>query len=174
MVVSHQADERIAGQGGARGIAREIFTGAEFKSGVLYCQRNEMIFKGFFVLHVAFGAADTHFEQRRLGDINVTTLNQLGHLPEEKGEQQRPDMRAIDVGVRHDDDPVIPDFVGIELIPADAATQRCDQRAHLRRGKHLVEAGLFDIQNLAFQRQDGLGAPGATLLGGTASRVALN
>ena len=40
--------------------------------------------------------------------------------------------------------------------------------------EHLVETGLLDIQNLAFERQDGLVLPVTTLLGRTTGRIALD
>ena len=78
---------------------------------------------------------------------------------------------AIDT---HDDDAVIAQFVDIEIVAADAAAQRGDQRADFGRAEHLVEARLLDVQDLALERQDGLRAPIAALLGRAAGRVALD
>src|ERR1700729_2715790 len=47
----------------------------------------------------------------------------------------------------HDDDAVIPQLVDIEVIAADAATQRRDERADFRRRQHLVEARLLDVED---------------------------
>ena len=83
-------------------------------------------------------------------------------------------MRTVDVGIGHDDDAVITQLVGIVVLLADATAQRRDERAHLRRREHLVEARLFDIEDLALQRQDGLRAPVAPLLGRAPGGVALH
>ena len=99
---------------------------------------------------------------------------QLRHLPVEERQQQRADVRAVDVRVRHDDDAVIAQLGEVELVLADAAAERRDQRADLRRRQHLVEARALDVQDLALQRQDRLRAPIAALLGGAAGRVALD
>ena len=52
------------------------------------------------VLHVGFALAALYLVERRLGNIDVPTLDKLRHLPEEEGEQQSADVAAIDIGVR--------------------------------------------------------------------------
>jgi len=42
--------------------------------------------------------------ERRLGDVDVAALDQTLHLPVEEREQERADVGAVDVGIRHDDD----------------------------------------------------------------------
>ncbi len=81
---------------------------------------------------------------------------------------------AVHVRVGHDDDAVIAQLGEIELVLADAATERGDQRADFRRRQHLVEARALDVQDLALQRQDRLGATIASLLGGAACGIALD
>ena len=82
-------------------------------------------------------------------------------------------MAAVHVGVRHEDDLVVPDLVGIEVL-SDARAESEDQRADLGEGEHLVEARLLDVQDLALEREDRLRAPVAPLLGRAAGRVALH
>ncbi len=48
------------------------------------------------------------------------------------------------------------------------------QRADFSGREHLVESSLLDVQDLALQRQDGLGAAIAPLLGGSTGRVTLD
>ena len=112
--------------------------------------------------------------ERRLGDVEVAALDQLRHLPVEEGQQQRADMRAVDVGVGHDDDLVVAQLVGVELVAADAGAERGDQRADLLAAQHLVEARALDVEDLAAQRQHRLEFAVAALLGGAAGRVALD
>ena len=83
-------------------------------------------------------------------------------------------MGAVDVGVRHDDDLVVAQLVGVELLAADAGAERGDQRADLLAAQHLVEARALDVEDLAAQRQHGLEFAVAALLGGAAGRVALD
>lgn len=83
-------------------------------------------------------------------------------------------MRAIHVGVGHQDDAVIAKLVGVVFFLADAAAERGDQRADFRGTQHAVEAGAFDIEDFAFQRQDGLGLAVAALFGRAACGVAFD
>ena len=83
-------------------------------------------------------------------------------------------MRAVDVGVGHDDDAVVAKLLDIEVLGADAAAERRDHRLDLVAAEHLVEPRLLDVQNLALERQDRLEAPIAALLGGPACRLALD
>ena len=83
-------------------------------------------------------------------------------------------MRAVNIRVRHDDDAKVADLVGIEFLAADTAAERGNQRADFDRGQHLVEAGLFHVQNLALERQNGLKAPVAALFGRATGGIALD
>ena len=83
-------------------------------------------------------------------------------------------MRPIDIGIGHQNNAKITELVGVELFSADAATQGGDQGSDFHRGQHLVETRFFNVQNLAFQRQDRLKAPVAALLGRAAGGIALH
>ena len=87
------------------------------------------------------------------------------HLPVEERQQQRPDVRSVHVGVRHDDDAVVAQLLDVEVLAADAAAERRDHRLDLVAAQHLVEARLLDVQDLALDRQDRLESPVASLLG---------
>ena len=126
------------------------------------------------VLHVAFLATLLHLVERRLRDVDVAAVDQLEHVAEKERQQQRANVRAVHVGVGHDDDAVVAELVDFEVAAADSAAERRDQGAHLRRREHLVEAGLLHVENLAAQGKDGLGAAVAPLLGRTARRIALH
>ena len=85
-------------------------------------------------------------------------------------------MRAVDVGVGHDDDPVIAELREVEAVadPLDAGAQRDDQRPHVLAGHDLVQPGLLDVEQLAAEGEDRLESPIAALLGGAASRITLD
>ena len=85
------------------------------------------------VLDVVLLLAALELVERRLRDVDVAPLDELGHLAVEERQQQRADVRAVDVRVRHDDDAVIAQVRDIELVAADAAAERRDQRADLVR-----------------------------------------
>ncbi len=83
-------------------------------------------------------------------------------------------MRAVDVGVGHQDDAVVAQLVRVVLVAADAGTERGDQRADLVGGQHAVEAGAFHVEDLAAQRQHRLVLAVAALLGRATCRVTLD
>ncbi len=89
-------------------------------------------------------------------------------MPEEEREQQRADVRAIHVRVGHDDDLVVAEAVEIErafAAVADAGADRGDECANFGVLQHLVEPRLFHVEDLAFDREDGLVVTVAALLG---------
>ncbi len=108
----------------------------------------------------------------------MAALDDLGHLPIKKGEQQRADMGAVDIGVGHDDDLVVAQLGDVEAfdigVAPDAGAKRGNQRADLGRGQHLVEAGTLHIQYFAAQRKHGLILAVPRLLGRTPGGIALD
>ncbi len=137
------------------------------------------------VLQVQLFLAVLHLVERRLGDVDVAALDQLGHLAVEEGEQQGADVRAVHVGIGHDDDAVVAKLVHVEIVRAvlagavgarlaDAGAQGGDERQDFVGGEQLLVARLLHVQDLAAQRQDGLELPVAALLGGAAGGVALD
>ena len=109
--------------------------------------------------------------QRRLRDVQVATVDEPRVVAEEEGQEERTDVRAIHVGVGHDDDLVVPQLVVIGVLLADARAHRGDERLDFLVGEHLVEAGAFRVQDLASQGQNGLRVRVAPLLGRTACGV---
>ena len=74
-------------------------------------------------------------------------------------------MQTVDVGIGHDDDLVIPEPADIEVPLSDARSKRRDDDFDFLILKHLVQAGLFDIQDLAAQGEEspGFSGPGPVL-----------
>ena len=112
--------------------------------------------------------------ERRLRDIDVAAHDELGHLAEEKRQQQRPDVRAVHVGVGHDDDLRVAEPRDVEFVFADAGAERRDEGADFLVPEHFVHARLLDVQDFSPQREDGLGAAVAAALCGAPGRVALD
>ena len=126
------------------------------------------------VLDVLLELALLDFVERRLGDVDVAAQDQLLHVAEEEGEQQRADVGAVDVGIRHQDQLAVTKLVEREVVFADAGAERRDHGADFFVAQHLVVAGLFHVQDFALQRQDGLVAAVAALLGGAAGGFTLD
>ena len=132
-----------------------------------------MFLEPALVLDVALGLAALHLEQRWLGDEEIAALDEFSHLAVEEGEEEGPDVAAIDVGVGHDDDLVVAGLVDVELV-SDPTSDRCDQRLDLLAREHLVEPGALDVEDLPADREDRLGLARATLLRGATGGVALD
>jgi len=78
------------------------------------------------VFYIALLATVLDAIKRRLRDINMATLNQLGHLTIKKREEQCSDVRAVHIGIGHDNDAVIAKLGNIK-VGADGGAQRSDQ-----------------------------------------------
>ena len=82
-------------------------------------------------------------------------------------------MRAVDVGIGHDDDAGVAQIL-IAVMQAGAAAERLDEIGELLVLRKLVLAGGCDVEDFAAQRQDGLRGAVARLLGRTAGGIALD
>ena len=111
-------------------------------------------------------------EDRRLGDVDVAEVDELGHIAVEERQQEAADVRAVDVGIGHDDDAMVAGLLGVEVL-ADVGADRGNERADGVGGQRAVQAGTLHVQNLTAQRQDGLELAVAGLLGRTACGIAL-
>ena len=118
--------------------------------------RDLVLIHRFVVFNVLFLLAFLHFVQRRLSDVDVTAFNDFRHLTIEEGQQQRTNVRAVDVRIGHDDDVVITQFVRVVLVTTDTTTKRGDQRRHFLRREHLIEARFLDVEDFTLQRQNRL------------------
>ena len=136
---------------------------------------DEIVLERRLVLQVLLRSPSLHAVERRLGDEEVAALDQVLEVAVEEGEQQRADVRAVDVGVGHQDD-----RCGSAAWRGPCPRVRCPRPSaviselDLLRREHLVEARLLDVEDLAAQRQDGLVLPVAALLRRAAGRVALD
>ena len=95
----------------------------------------------------------------------------IWHLPIEESEQQRTDMRAVDIGVGHDNDLVITQLFNVEIITANARAHCLNERANLLGRQHLVKARALHIQDLTLQGQDRLILAVAALFGRATSGI---
>ena len=113
------------------------------------------------------------------GDVQMTSLDDLGHEAVEEGHDQRVDVRAIDVGIGHDDNLVVTQLVDIGLaialaINAEAYTDRLDDVHDRLCLEDAMPLNLLYVQNLTTQRQDSLEVTVTTLLGRTTGGVTLD
>ena len=118
--------------------------------------------------------ADVDPVQRRLGEVDVPVLDQRP-----AGAGRRTSAAASRCGGRRCRRPSAgrPCRSGAcsrSKLVADAAAERADDVLQLLVAGHLVGGRLLGVEHLAAQREDGLGAPVAPLLGRAAGRVALD
>jgi len=63
--------------------------------------------QGVVVLQITELLALLHFVEWRLGDVEVSLVDELWHLAVEESQQQGSDVGTVDIRVRHDDDLVV-------------------------------------------------------------------
>ena len=78
------------------------------------------------VFQIDFRLTTFRTEQRRLGNIQITLLDQRPHMPEEKRQQQCANMATVHIGIGHDDDLVIAHFIKLHFGIANACPNRRD------------------------------------------------
>src|ERR671911_1783171 len=111
--------------------------------------------------------------ERRLGDVHVACLYQRLHLPEEEGEEQRADVGAVHVGIRHQNDLVVPHILEVEVVLHPGSYRR-DHFPDLLVAEDAVDAGALDVEDLAPQRENRLKGAAPSLLGAAAGGVTLD
>src|SRR5579883_1125040 len=111
--------------------------------------------------------------ERRGCQEQAAVLDELRHLAEEEGHEQRGDMRAVDIGVRHDDDALVTQLL-LAVALARPAAERLDEVGDLLVLAELVGGGRRDVEDLAAQGEDRLRVAVARLLRRAAGAVALD
>ena len=135
---------------------------------------DEPLLVGPLLLEVEDLPAAGDLVERRLGDVEVALLDEGLHLAVEEGHEQGPDVRPVDVGVGHDDDLVVAELLQAEVGLPEVRPQGGDQHPDVVVLEDLVRPGLLDVEDLAPERQDGLEAAVAALLGRAAGGIALD
>jgi len=80
-------------------------------------------------------------------------------------------VKAVHVGIGHDDDLVIAHLADVVISLADPRSQGGNNDPDLLALEHLVETGLLDVEDLAAEREDRLKFPVSSLLGRTTGRI---
>ena len=117
---------------------------------VLQSQIQQELVELKIVFEVALLLAMFGFIQRWLCNVDIATLNDFGHLAVEEGQEQGANVRAIDVGIGHDDDAVVAELVWVVFFFAYAAAQSGNQSGHFLAGEHFFKTRFFHVQNLTF------------------------
>ncbi len=111
--------------------------------------------------------------QRRNRGEHPARVQHGAHVAVEKGKQQRADVRAVHVGVRHEDDALVAGRVQVERAPRPGP-EHLDDRGALGVLEHVGQRRLLHVEDLAADRQQGLELGVAGTLRGTERGVALD
>ena len=125
-------------------------------------------------LHVADGFFLRDPVERRLGDVDAALLHQFPEMAENKGQQQRADVAAVDVGIGHQDEFAVAAFGDVFELGPGRHADRLEDVEDFLVVEHLDELGLFDVEDFAPQRQDGLDVGVAARVGRAAGRIAFD
>ena len=121
------------------------FTGTQRQRRFLKATFDEIIFPFGLVLQILFGLSPLYQIKRRLGDIEITLLNQLRHLAEKERQQQCTDVRTINIGIRHDDDFMVAGLFDVEFVFANTRAQSGNQCSDLLGRQHFIKPRPFNI-----------------------------
>ena len=100
-------------------------------------------------------------------------FDQLRHEAVEEGQQKRRDMGSVDIGIGHDDNPVIAKLCDIKIL-MDSAAKCCNHRLDLGIAQDTVQPCLLDVEDLSSERKDGLRRTRTRCLCGASCRISLN
>ena len=151
---------------------RAIF-GAHRKHRVRECKIDQRISHATIVEDIARVLAAQHLIERRLRDEDLALLDQLAHMTKEEGEQQRANVRTVDIGVCHDDDAAVAQLCDVEVF-TDAALKRLNKNADFLEAEDFVETRLLNIDQLAAQRKNRLIHVIAAALGASTCGITLD
>src|SRR3989344_474481 len=114
-----------------------------------------------------------NFKKRGLCDIKMAVFDDVRQMPEEECQKKRQYMLTVNVGVRHDDDAVVPEFIGVERF-CNPHSESDDERFKFFKFYNFVQSCPFGVENFTFERKDSLEFPVATLFGAAACGITLN
>ncbi len=116
--------------------------------------------------------------KRRSGNIKVALLNDLFHVPEKERHDQRINVASVYIGVGHDNDLMIAEFLrvnGFGVFLRTHGDTKCGKDIpDFFALEHPVLHRFFHVQDLTAQGQDGLETAVSALFGGAAGRISLN
>src|SRR3989337_161137 len=137
-------------------------------------QLEQILVHLFFTMDVSTDFFSCDAIERRSGNVDKIVLDKRWHVAIKKCEKQRTDMRAVDVGVGHDNDLVIAQFFEVEIVNSNSTAKGRNHRADLLVLQDLFQPRFFYVQNFTADRQDRLEPAVAARLSRASRRVSLN
>ena len=130
----------------------------------------DQFFKLSIGIEVTHHFALTHTVQWWLRDVHITGIQNWTQVTVNQRQQQCPNVRAVDIGIGHDNQLVVAGLANVKVLTEAGAHGR-EQRPDFFVGQNAFHAGLFNVQNLPPNWQDGLRQTTPTTLSGTAGGV---
>ena len=103
----------------------------------------------------------------------MALFDQLRHEAVQERQHQCVDVRAVDIGIGHDDDLVVAQFGDIEIV-VDSGSECRNHRFDLGIGINFIETCFLYIQDFSTQRQDRLRCTASRGFCGTARGISLD
>ena len=115
--------------------------------------------------------------ERRHRHVDMSLADEVRHEAVQEGQQQGVDVRAVDVGIRHQDDLVVAQLRDVEVVAValgEAAAEGVDHGLDLCVREDLIHRRLLDVQDLTTEREDRLGLTVTAGLRRAARRITLD
>ena len=152
------------------GMVEELLEFSKMQDGRFTLQVEEMDLRIIISIPDFFVLFD--FVQWRLSQIYISLLDQFRHKSVKECQKQRRNMRAINIGIGHDDDLVITQLADIKVL-VDSGTKGCDHRLDLGVAVDSVQTGFLYVEDLTTERKDCLCGTVTCCLGGTTRGITL-
>ena len=88
-----------------------------------FAETIERCFEVLLVVAIGVVLTPLNFVQRRTSNVDVATLHKFTLIAIEEGENQRADVRAINVSIGHDHDAVVTKIADIKFFALNAQTK---------------------------------------------------
>ena len=111
--------------------------------------------------------------ERRHRQIHMSLADELRHEAVQEGQHQRIDVRAVHIGIRHDNDLVVTQLRDVKIL-VDAGAEGRDHGLDFLVLVDAFLSRLLDVQNFAAERQNRLRRPASGRLGGAACGISLD
>ena len=96
-------------------------------------------------MNIALHFFTGHAIEGRPCNVDIVVFDECWHMAVEESEQKGPDVRTVDVRIRHDDDFVVAELAQIEIVTANPATKGGNHRPHFSVLQNLLQTGFFHV-----------------------------
>src|SRR5579884_4229804 len=94
--------------------------------------------------------ADFDVVERRLRNVEMAFGDERLHVAVEEGEQERANVRAVHVGIAHDDDAPVAQLRQVEVL-TNSDAKRGNDVLDLFARQHAIQSRALDVEDFATQ-----------------------